>query len=174
MPMATKPRYIPNRGTPDWNTGTEMEKELFLRFCEANPQLICRSLAETTPMNLGGLLVSNPGSRWGYQGSEKWQGVNNRGWTRALDHLEFFYHEGKRRWVVVALPNCVGEPCSCIDELDESIKAVNSAHQESKAQSGSEHLVRHISPANQGWYTPGCGKGIVVVASNIIPVSFAS
>ena len=50
MPGVTKPRYLPNRGTPDWNAGTEMEKELFLRFCEANPQLICRSLAETTPV----------------------------------------------------------------------------------------------------------------------------
>ena len=173
MPNATAPRYIPNRGSPDWDAGTEREKELFCQFCDANPQLICRSLDDGTPLTLGGLLIPNPGSRWGYNGAERWNGSNTGGWPRALDHAEFFYHADTRRWVAVGLPNCYGEPCGCIDDLDGSVRNVNEQHQASQARSREEHLVRHISPANHSWYVPDSGRVIIVVASNIVPIYFS-
>lgn len=119
MPKATQPLYVPNRGSSDWNSGTAREKELFLQFCEHNPHLICRSLADTWPRNLGGLLISKPGARWGYRGAEeKWSGGCVDDWPRpAIDHAEHCYDESKQRWVVVSLPNCQrGEQCWCIEE----------------------------------------------------------
>ena len=173
MPGATIPRYVPNRGKPDFDRGTPEERELFLQFCEYNPELICRSLAETTPENIGGLLVPNPGSRCGYEQSEEWSGVPDRGWPQAMDHVEFFYHQDKQRWAAVALPNCNGEPCFCIEELDEAITKVNATHRRSNTKSRDEYLVRHISSPGQSWYTPDMGRVIIVVASNVVPINFA-
>jgi len=166
------PRYIPNRGEPNFERGTPEERQLFEQFCERNPELMCRSLAENAPGNLGGLLIPNPNSRYGHAARGKWSGVPNRDWPRGIDHIEFFYHQDSRRWVVVALPNCSGEPCECIDELDEAMTRVNATHRQSKAGSRNEYLVRHVSPPGQSWYTPGMERIIIAVASNVVPISF--
>ena len=71
------------------------------------------------------------------------------------------------------MPNCDGEPCSCIVCLDEAIIKVNTLHRQSRTKSRDEYLVRHISPRGQSWYNPGGERVIITVASNVIPINFA-
>ena len=167
---ATNPTYIPNRGLPEYDCGSDQEKYRFQKFCEANPHLVCRSQDPRIPANLGGLLITNALSRHGYRDSDKWNGT--RDFVFALDHTEYFYQKERRRWVMVGLPNCYGAPCECVNELDRCIERVNLLHGQSRVRSKGEYLVRHISPPNHSWYTPGSGKVIIAVASNVVPVYF--
>jgi hypothetical protein len=120
------------------------------------------------------MLIVNPNSRSGRQGSdEKWG--RTFGSNLALDHVEWFYDAGTRRWALASLPNFELDTdgtcaCGCVRRLLEKLNEINTTHLQTGPglRQPQEELVAHVGRNGTSWRQPG--RPLIIVASCLIAV----
>lgn len=148
--------------------------ERFDLFAQANSHLNFEAGKAYTDRRgyptLGGLLISNPGSRVNWGEHTKWgrlERVENH--LRAVDHLSLARDEVTRRYVSVMQPyaqDSCEEPrgrCTCLWKLRSHVEEVNAAH--GKA----EKLIVYSFGSSYGWYT--AHAYLVIVVSDLVVIN---
>ena len=129
---------------------------------------------DRTPRCLGGMLISTPNTRAGFQDTdEKW--VNTTGKTDlAMDHMEWFYDANARRWVLASLPNITlnehGQcDCGCVNNLTVKVGEINERHTRTvPGKKKPESLTVHIGQNGTSWREPN--RPLIIIASNIVKI----
>ena len=140
-------------------------------FLKLNPHLEWRK--ERKVSTLGGLLISVPGSRYGYRNSDERWGGHLGPFKAAMDHVIELYAPEYRRRVLLSQPNFKADypdgrcRCGCVDRLAQMIDVVNQNHAASRVND--ERLTITIHPTG-AWYGYGGGP-LIAVHSNAVPVN---
>ena len=149
---------------------------VYNRFMAANPNLRFRWAPTEEPLTLGGMLIVNPRSRWGYGGSvQKWGDVGD--YSHGLDHVHWFYDHGVGRWVLASLPNIAFSDevaQRCMDDLRAELARVNAEHRLISAgqHQPEEQLLAYFGKKGTSWRIPD--HPLVIVASNLVAINLDS
>ena len=148
---------------------------VYNRFMAANPNLRFRWDPTKEPLTLGGMVIANPRSRWGYNWSvEKWGDIGN--YSIGLDHVQWFYDQSEKRWVLASLPNIAFNDevaRRCIADLHVELARINGEHRLTPPGQyrPEEELVAHIGDKGTSWRIPD--HPLLIVASNLVTINLA-
>ena len=146
-------------------------------FEDANPGL--RLMDDSSVRVLGGLLIANPGSRWGYDHmpGSVWGGIQSgeRWYSMGIDHTSTYYCSAKKRYVLLSqtyamVPECQqhGE-CECLIRLMEHIDVVNVAHLKTKVGQRNRETLQVYSRDREYTWRPA--NSLLVIASSSVPIN---
>ena len=144
--------------------------EVYARFMERNRNLEFRE-NDRSPWNLGGMLIWNPGARWGAHGQAQRWGDFGHGLDLGLDHLEWLYDRNVLRWVLTSLPNARLENLGdSIRRLQTELDRVNAEHRTTGPgrQDPDEELRLYVGADGTSWRRPN--YPLLVVSSNLVPL----
>lgn len=144
--------------------------QVYEQFMERNQNLEFRG-DDGSPWNLGGMLIQNPGARWGSPGqAERWHRFGH-GIGLGLDHLEWLYDRAVRRWVLTSLPNATLEHLGdSIRLLRAELNRVNEEHRNTGPgrRNPDEELHLYVGEDGTSWRRPN--YPLLIIASSLVPV----